>query len=78
MSGNETQRQGGHMPGQAKSSVFRNLLDLLRRFLGRRRGPATDPYAYVPARLRGGPKGRSGAAVAEIEEHSFRSFPPRG
>jgi hypothetical protein len=27
--------------------------------------------------VRRGPKGRSGAAVAEIEEESFRSFLPR-
>jgi hypothetical protein len=36
-----------------------------------------DPYANVPAPVRRGPKGRSGAAVAEIEDDSFRSFPPR-
>lgn len=45
-----------------------------------------DPYAYVTAPrflrgeqtpLRRGPKGRSGAAVAEIEDDSDRSFPPR-
>jgi len=44
-----------------------------------RRKPAApgDPYAYVMAPVRRGPKGRSGAAVAEIEEESFRSFPPR-
>jgi hypothetical protein len=65
------------MRAEKKSSGFRSFLDLLRRFFRRTRGPAADPFAYVPARLRNGPQGRSGAAVAEIEEDSFRSFPPR-
>jgi hypothetical protein len=39
--------------------------------------PEGDPYAYVGVPLRRGPKGRSGAAVADIEDDSYRSYPPR-
>jgi hypothetical protein len=60
-----------------KPSRFRVVLDLLKRLLGEKPAPPGDPYAYVTAPLRRGPKGRSGAAVAEIEEDSFQSFPPR-
>lgn len=60
-----------------KRSRFRVALDFLKRLLGRKPAPPGDPYAYAMAPLRRGPKGRSGAAVAEIEEDSHRSFPPR-
>ena len=60
-----------------KRSRFLVVLDFLKRLLGRKPAAPGDPYAYVMAPLRRGPKGRSGAAVAEIEEDSFRSFPPR-
>lgn len=60
-----------------KPSRFRVLLDLLKRLLGRKTSPPGDPYAYAMAPLRRGPKGRSGAAVAEIEEDGYQSFPPR-
>jgi hypothetical protein len=60
-----------------KRSRFRVVLDFLKRLLGRRPAAPGDPYAYVMAPVRRGPKGRSGAAVAEIEEDSFRSFRPR-
>jgi hypothetical protein len=64
------------------------LLESLRRLLGggreyfrhlrkKRSPPPADPYTYTMAPLRRGPKGRSGAAVAEIEEDSYSSFPPR-
>jgi hypothetical protein len=54
------------------------LMDQLRRILRKKQSPPEgDPYAYVGARLRRGPKGRSGAAVAEIDDDSFQSFPPR-
>jgi hypothetical protein len=57
---------------------LRKVLNLLRRLF--RREPASppepDPYAYVTAPVRRGPKGRSGAAVAEIEDDSDRTFPP--
>lgn len=60
-----------------KRSKLKLMLDLLRRLLGRKPAAPGDPYAYVMAPVRRGPKGRSGAAVAEIEDDSFRSFPPR-
>lgn len=60
-----------------KRSPFRAVLDFLKRLLGRKPAAPGDPYAYVTAPLRRGPKGRSGAAVAEIEDDSYRSFPPR-
>jgi hypothetical protein len=49
-----------------KRSRVRMLLDFLRRLLGKNPTPPGDPYAYVTAPLRRGPKGRSGAAIAEI------------
>jgi hypothetical protein len=62
-----------------KPSRIKALIDSIRRLLRRESAPPpADPYAYVTAPLRRGPKGRSGAAVAEIEEEdSFRAFPPR-
>lgn len=62
---------------ERKQSRFTSMLNFLKRLLGRKPAAPGDPYAYVMAPLRRGPKGRSGAAVAEIEEDSFRSFPPR-
>jgi hypothetical protein len=62
---------------QEKPSRFKAALDFLKRLLGRRPAQPGDPYAYVMAPVRRGPKGQSGAAVAEIEDDSFRSFPPR-
>lgn len=59
------------------NSKFRAVLDFLKRLLGKRPAQPGDPHAYVMAPVRRGPKGRSGAAVAEIEEDSFRIFPPR-
>jgi hypothetical protein len=54
------------------------LLDALRRILrGKPAPPPVDPYACITVPLRRGPKGRSGAAVAEVEDDSFESFPPR-
>jgi hypothetical protein len=60
-----------------KPSRFRVMLDFVRRLLGLKPPAPGDPYAYVMAPVGRGPKGRSGAAVAEIEDDSFRSFPPR-
>jgi hypothetical protein len=59
-----------------KRSRLRLVLDLLQRLLGRKTSPG-DPYAYVTAPVRRGPKGRSGAAVAEIEDDTHRSHAPR-
>ncbi len=53
---------------------FRVVLDFLKRLLGRKSAPPGDPYAYAMAPVRRGPKGRSGAAVAEIEEDRTRVF----
>lgn len=54
------------------------LMDQLRRILRKKQSPPeADPYSYVGAPLRRGPKGRSGAALAEIEGDSYQSFPPR-
>jgi hypothetical protein len=58
-------------------SRLRIALDFLKRLLGKKPSPPGDPYAYAMAPVRRGPKGRSGAAVADIEDDSFRSFPPR-
>jgi hypothetical protein len=65
--------------GQEKRSLVKRLQDSIRRLLGRGPSPPPggDPYAYRMAPVRRGPKGRSGAAVAEIEEDSYRAFPPR-
>jgi hypothetical protein len=60
-----------------KRSGFRILLDFLKRLFGRKPAAPGDPHAYVMAPVRRGPKGRSGAAVTEIEEDLFRTFPPR-
>ncbi len=64
--------------GEKSRSRFRIVFDFLRRMLGKK-PPQTpgDPYAYRMAPLRHGPKGRSGAAVAEPEDDSYRTFPPR-
>jgi hypothetical protein len=59
-------------------SRFRIILDSLLRLLGKKPAPPpTDPYAYTMAPVRRGPKGRSGAAVAEPEDDSYQAFPPR-
>jgi hypothetical protein len=59
-------------------AIWKELMDQLRRILRKKQKPPEgDPYAYVGAPLHRGPKGRSGAAVAEIEDDSYRSYPPR-
>jgi len=60
-----------------RRGLITKIRDAIRRLLGREATPPGDPYAYVTAPIRRGPKGRSGAAVAEIEDDSVRSFPPR-
>ena len=61
-----------------KSSLLEELREAVRQLLRKKeKPPEGDPYANVPAPLRRGPKGRSGAAVAEIEDDSDRGFPPR-
>jgi len=61
-----------------KPSLLRELQEAVRRLLRKKeKPPEGDPHAYVPAPLRSGPKSRSGSAVAEVEDDSYRSFPPR-
>jgi len=60
-----------------KRSRFRMVIDFFKRLLGSKPAAPGDPHAYVMAPVRRGPKGRSGAAVAEIEDDSFETFPPR-
>jgi hypothetical protein len=66
------------MDRENKKSLIKRFKDLARRLLGSEPSPPpADPYAYSMAPVRRGPKGRSGAAVAEVEDDSYRSFPPR-
>lgn len=60
-----------------KRASLKLVVNFLKRLLGRKPAQPGDPYAYVTAPIRRGPRGRSGAAVAEIDEDPFRSFPPR-
>lgn len=60
-----------------KRNRLRELLERLKRLFGHKPAAPGDPYAYVTAPVGRGPKGRSGAAVAEIEDDSYRSYPPR-
>ncbi len=61
-----------------KPSLLKELQEAVRQLLRKKeKPPEGDPYANVPAPLRRGPKGRSGAAVAEPEDDSDQSFPPR-
>ena len=60
-----------------KRSRLKSALNFLKRLLGKKPAQPGDPYAYVTAPVRRGPKGRSGAAVAEIEEDQFNNYPPR-
>lgn len=56
------------MKPKAKSlSYFQRLLDRLKRLFGPKPEPE-DPYAYTMAPVRRPRLGRSGAAVAEIED----------
>ncbi len=65
------------MAEEQKRSRFSIVIDFLKRLLGKKPTQPGDPYAYAMAPVRRGPKGRSGAAVADIEDDSFESFPPR-
>lgn len=60
-----------------KRSRFKAALDFLKRLLRKKPAQPEDPYAYAMAPLKRGPKGRSGAAVAEIEDDHFNAYPPR-
>ena len=61
-----------------KRSMLDELREAVRQLLRKKeKPPEGDPYANVTAPLLRGPKGRSGAAAAEIEEDSFRNFSSR-
>lgn len=61
-----------------RSPLGSRIWDRVRRLLGKKPSPPpADPYAYRMAPVRPGPKGRSGAAVAEPEDDSYRAYPPR-
>ena len=47
---------------------WKAILERLRRLWRPKPELPEDPYAYRMARLRRGPKGRSGAAVVELDE----------
>jgi hypothetical protein len=55
--------------GPRSSSYLQRLFDRLLRLFRRRPKPEPeDPHAYAMAPLRRPPHGRSGAAVADLEE----------
>jgi hypothetical protein len=56
---------------------LRALKSRLHRLLGGKAQPPNDPYAGRLVPVRRGPKGRSGAAVAEPEDGEDYSFAPR-
>jgi hypothetical protein len=49
------------------ASYLQRLLDRLKRLFRRKTEP-DDPFAYRTVPVRRPPKGRSGAAVAELDE----------
>jgi hypothetical protein len=59
-----------------KRSRLKFMVDFLKQLLGGKPAAPGDPYAYVMVPVRRGPKGRSGAAVAEIEDDSYPNYPP--
>ena len=59
----------------ARHHGFQVLKDLLRRIFRRKPKSPGDPCADLLVPVRGGPSGRSGAAVAEAEEDTFRVSP---
>jgi len=64
-------------PGKERSRL-KIVLGALRRLLGKKPTPPPgDPHAYTMAPVRRGPKGRSGAAVADLEDDSYQAYPPR-
>jgi len=62
--------------GGERRSRLKVMVDFLKRLLGRNPAAPGDPYAYVMAPVRRGPKWRSGFAVAEIEDDSHPGYPP--
>ena len=64
------------MGNPGRRTLLEKLRNLLQR-LRRKTPPPGDPYAERLVPVRHGPKGRSGAAVAEPEEDSYRNFTAR-
>jgi hypothetical protein len=62
---------------ETRQSRLRALKSWLRRLLGGKAQPPGDPYADRLVPVRRGPKGRSGAAVAEPEDGEDYFFAPR-
>lgn len=64
--------------GEEKRSPLKaRIWERIRRLLGKKPAPPpADPYAYRMAPVRRGPKGRSGAAVAELDDDSYQASPP--
>ncbi|HET7441963.1 MAG TPA: hypothetical protein VFJ47_11735 [Terriglobales bacterium] len=58
-----------------RPSLLHRLREIWQRI--RRRKPPADPYADRLVPVQGRPKGRSGAAVAELDEGEDSYFPPR-
>lgn len=50
---------------------------MLKALFRRKPKSPDDPFAERLVPVRRGPKGRSGAAVAEPEDESYGFFPPR-
>jgi hypothetical protein len=64
------------MRSKGRPTLLQALKVLLQR-LRRKTPPPGDPYADRLVPIVRGPKGRSGAAVAEPEEDSYRAYRPR-
>jgi hypothetical protein len=62
---------------KSKGRTLLQTLKALMQRLRRKSPPPGDPYAERLVPVRRGPKGRSGAAVAEPEEDSYRAYRPR-
>jgi hypothetical protein len=58
-----------------KRGRLRAVLDALKRLLGRRPAAPGDPYAYVTAPLRRGPKGRRGRPWLRLKTIPIVAFP---
>ena len=57
------------MAQKKPASLFRLIVERLQRLFRRRPEPEPeDPYAYRMAPVQRPPQGRSGAAVAELDE----------
>jgi len=62
---------------KARTSFWQKLKAMLAGLRRRKPEAPGDPHADILAPVRRGPKGRSGAAVAEPEEESDSFFLPR-